>query len=122
MLAAAVLAALVAAAPARAAFPNKCSAGKEKCVATKTAGLLACHVKAEAGGTVPDSLCLQKAYAKFDGGTTPEKGCFERLESKYQCFTTDDTPAMEAMVDAFVLDIVADLDPGYPTPPARDCV
>ena len=33
---------------ADAAFPNKCGAGKEKCVAKKAVGLLYCHTKAEA--------------------------------------------------------------------------
>jgi hypothetical protein len=99
----------------------KCTGGKTKCVAKKTDGLMKCHAKAESSGLPVDSLCIQKAHDKFDGGLIPSKGCFEKLEAKGGCLTTDDTPVVEAAVDAFVDDIVTDLDPGYPTPVQNAC-
>jgi hypothetical protein len=100
---------------------NKCSAGKKKCVAKKTAGLLGCHAKANSAGAL-DPDCLIKARQKFDGSfrVPPDAaaGCFEKLEAKEKpadpatvCLTHDDTAAIEAKVDAFVDDIVRVLDP-----------
>ncbi len=99
------------------ASANKCSAGKVKCVVNKTKALLGCHGKAAGKGSTVDAVCVQKAKAKFEGGTKP--GCFEKLEAKGEkagakpdavCPTSNDTAALEAKVDAFVADLVADLD------------
>ncbi len=104
------------------AFPtpvrNKCSAGKKKCVSDKTKALLKCHAKAERKGVVLDPVCIQKAENKFDGGSKPSAGCFEKRETKNDgpCPTFDDTAAFEAKVDAFVSDVVAELDPTFATP------
>ncbi len=104
------------------AFPapvlNKCSSGKKKCVSKKTKALLKCHAKAEKKGLVVDPVCIQKAHDKFDGGADPTKGCFEKLENKVpnDCVTFDDTAAAEAKVDAFVFDVVSEVDPNFATP------
>jgi len=103
---------------------NKCLSGKTKCVDKKMAGLLGCHSKAEKAGTVPDATCLSKVYAKFDGGTKgTEASCFRKLEIKNDgpCVTTGDRVAQETKVDAFVLDVVQELDPSYPTPVTNSC-
>ncbi len=101
------------------ASANKCSAGKVKCVVNKTKALLGCHGKAAGKGLAVDAACIQKAKDKFDGGAEPAKGCFEKLEAKGEkagakpnvvCPTSNDTAALEAKVDAFVADLVADLD------------
>ena len=101
------------------ASANKCSAGKAKCVVNKTKALLGCYGKAAGKGLTVDAACVAKAKAKFDGGAEPAKGCFEKLEAKGEkagakpevvCPTTNDTAAIEAKVDAFVADLVADLD------------
>jgi hypothetical protein len=101
---------------------SKCSAGKKKCLSSKLVGLLKCHQKAESKGVSPnDKSCIDKAKAKFDGGLATEKGCFAKLEAKYTatsetpCPTFGDTATVEALVDAFVADVVSDLDPGVPT-------
>ncbi len=110
------------------ASANKCSAGKVKCVVNKTKALLGCHGKAAGKGLTVDAACVQKAKTKFDGGTEPAKGCFEKLEAKGEkagakpdavCPTSNDTAALEAKVDAFVADLVADLDT---TVAANKCV
>jgi hypothetical protein len=108
---------------------NKCLSGKTKCVNKKMSGLLKCHNKAEKKGLAVDPVCVQKAIAKFDGGTKGfEKSCFGKLELKYPlvtgdppCVTFGDLGAQEAKVDAFVLDVVQELDPGYPTPILNKC-
>ena len=92
--------------------PNKCTAGKNKCMAEKIADLMKCSELCEKDpgkcGQV-QAECVQKAMDKFDGGDKPEKGCFAKLEAKQQpekpdsiCTTTGDTAAVEAQADALV--------------------
>src|SRR5215510_13691620 len=40
---------------------------------------------------------------------------------KSPCSTTGDAGSLEAKVDAFVLDVVQELDPGYPDPVTNKC-
>jgi len=110
------------AAPAK----NKCDAGKVKCVDKKQDCLLKEHSKAEKKGVpVGDAKVqekLQKCIDKFDGGTKGfEKSCIGKLEGKQKlekpetvCTTTGDLAALEAKVDAFVLDVVSEIDPSFP--------
>jgi hypothetical protein len=119
--AAAMVMGLTAVGDAGAAFRNMCSAGKEACVAVKVTGLLMCHTKAERRGDTVDPSCLQKAAERFDGGSDPARGCFARSEAKPPCFTILDTAMLEVEVDGFVLDVVAELDPGYPAPVENRC-
>lgn len=102
---------------------NPCSAKKKLCVAKKVACLLKCHISAEKKGVALDVACEQKCMDKFDGGSNPAKGCFEKWETKYPtgCLTYDDTAAAEAKADAFVSDVVQELDPGFPAPVDNDC-
>jgi len=118
-----LLLALAAPQPAGAQTLNACSARKKDCVAKKAAALLNCHVKAEKKGLALDPICVQKAEDKFDGGADPAKGCFAKLEAKYgaSCLTSGDTATMEAKIDAFVLDAVTDVDPGYPVTIQNTC-
>lgn len=103
--------------------PNKCLAGKNKCVSKLAASLLKCR---ELCQKTPDNRCgqaqidcEQRAREKFDGGAKPEKGCFEKLEAKEDlakpdslCTTTGDTAAMGAEVDAAVAEFIARLEGG----------
>ncbi len=100
---------------------GKCAAAKEKCVAKRGACLLGCHAKAESTGIPVDPTCVQKCEGKFDGGAVPSKGCFAKLEAKLGCATTGDSPALAATTDAFVLDAVTQVDPGYPAPVSNKC-
>jgi len=109
------------------AVVNLCASAKKKCVSKKMAGLLGCHGKCEKDvskcGTVLTD-CLNKNIAKFDGGTKGFAGsCFGKVEAKYPggCLTTGDLAALEAKVDAFVLDVVQELDPAYPPPHQNGC-
>jgi hypothetical protein len=104
--------------------PNKCLAGKIKCANKKMAGLLKCHNAAEKSGLPVDAGCLSKTIARFDGGTKGAAGsCFGKLEVKNEgpCRRFDDLAAIEAKVDAFVLDVVQELDPSYPAPILNAC-
>lgn len=100
---------LLVAAAVQAQTVNPCSSKKKICVANKAAGLLKCHEKAEKTGSPVDSSCTQKVVDKFTA-------CFAKLETKGGCLTTGDTGAIEAKVDAFVVDVVTEVDPAYPTP------
>jgi hypothetical protein len=113
-VATALVALLAYGATAQAQTLNLCSAKKKGCVAKKAQALLKCHAKAEKKGEAVDPLCVQKAKDKFDGGADPTKGCFEKLEAKGGCFTYNDTAALEAKIDAFVQDVVCELDPAAP--------
>ena len=125
---AALLAMIPEVAAAQSFTLNKCSAGKKKCVATKLAGVLKCHVTSETKGVpVGDKDCLTKAMAKFDGGDDPTKGCFAKLEDKYPvgsetpCLTFGDRDALETVVDGFVDAIVRVVDPAYPDIVVNKC-
>ena len=103
---------------------NICLAGKTKCVEENMAGLLKCHDRAERRGKPVHLACLNKAKAKFDGGLRGFAGsCFGTLEIRFEglCHTIGDLAAEESKVDAFVLDVVHELDPGYPTPIRNTC-
>jgi hypothetical protein len=107
---------------------NKCSSKKKACVAKKVGGLFTCHVKAEKSGSALDQSCIDKIEDGFDGGAVPAKGCFEKLENKQdpakpetRCLTEDDTASAEAKIDAFVLNVVQAVDPGFPTPILNVC-
>ena len=100
---------------------GKCSSAKIKCATTKTTALLSCHNKAETKDLAVDPACISKADMKF---SLPATGCMEKAEKdlvKSPCSTTGDATSLEAKVDAFVLDAVTELDPGYPTPVLNKC-
>jgi hypothetical protein len=97
---------------------SACAAGKARCVRKKTAGLLACHAKAELKGTL-DPACVAKQKKRFDGGPKPAKACFAKLEKKGACLTTGDAVAEETQVDTFVDAVVCALDPSAGTCPGQ---
>jgi len=105
--------------------PNKCLTGKTKCVNKKVAGLLKCREKCQkdpvnCGAT--QTVCEDKAIAKFDGGTKGAAGsCFGKLEAKQDplapetiCTTTGDMVRMEAKADALVANVVGTLEGALP--------
>ncbi len=100
---------------------NKCAGGKINCANIKQKALLVCHQKAELKGTAVDPACIQKAEDKYSGGAVPSKGCFAKLEAKGGCFTVGDSATIENKVLAFVLDVVTELDPGFPAPVTNKC-
>lgn len=98
---------------------NKCLAGKTKCVNKKTVGLFKCRAKCQKSparcGAVEDA-CEAKIRGKFDG-IDAATSCFGKVEAKQNpsapetvCTTTNDSPSLEATIDAVVGDLVATLE------------
>jgi hypothetical protein len=98
-----------------------CQKKKLDCAAKKAYALFNCHAKAEKTGLAVDPICIQKAEDKFDGGANPLKGCFVKAEKNGGCLSAGNTAPVEAQVDAFIDDVVTDLDPGYPAPVTSIC-
>ncbi len=106
-------------ATANAAPVSKCNAAKKKCIGKYIAAVMGCHAKAESKSLAVDSGCLSKAAAKITGGG---KGCFDKADAKNDgCSITGDASSQLADADAFILDVVDDIDPGYPTPHTNKC-
>jgi hypothetical protein len=116
--AAALLLGTVSADAAKGPPTGKCSAAKIKCATTEATALLGCHKKAETKNLPVDQECISKADTKF---TMPVKGCMEKAEAKPPCATTGDADDLLTKIDAFVLDVVTALDPGYPAPVLNKC-
>jgi hypothetical protein len=86
--------------PNPAADPNRCTAGKLRCVRDKAKCMLAARRAAlQNGSPVEDRLA--RCRLRFDGGATPSRGCFARRERSTSCLTSGDVGALEARVDAF---------------------
>ena len=104
------LAACILAAPVAFAGPTpaqKCSGSKIKATSKKASAKLKCHEKAILKGVAVDPECLAKAEDKFTDA-------FAKAEAKGGCLTTGDTGSIEALVDSFVDDSVAALNPPLP--------
>lgn len=99
---------------------SKCNAVKKKCIGKYVAAVLACHAKAEGSGAELDGGCVAKAVAKVTGGG---KGCFDKQDAiaGNDCGHTGDAVQMLEDADALILDVVTDVDPGYPTAAFTKC-
>jgi hypothetical protein len=100
---------------------NKCQGAKIKDAVKKAACIGVLQAKRVATGKAIDPAKLAKCQTKL--GTA-----YSKLEGKGDCGTTGDATAIEAKVDAFVLDLVDELDlgssscPGVPcAPPGAEC-
>ncbi len=83
----------------------KCAASKVQSTGKKASSKLKCHSKAVGKAVAVDPLCLGKAETKFSEA-------FSKAESKGGCATVGDAPALEALVDDFVADVVGALPSG----------
>lgn len=91
----------------------QCTAKKIKSVMTKKKCLLQLFGKVASKGVPADPIKLQRCGARFAYDYFKE-------ELKGGCQTTGDAPALEAKVDAFVADVVAELD-AAPAEDASKC-
>jgi hypothetical protein len=91
--------------------PSACSSAKYKEAGKKAYGKLGCHRKAAQKGVPVDPACLAKAETKYNAG-------FAKAEAKGDCVTTGDAAAIEAKVDAFIDDVLAELSLPCGPPPA----
>src|SRR6187401_2030641 len=94
---------------------SKCNAAQKKCIGKYIAAVMGGHAKAEGKSLTVDPTCLSKAVAKITGGG---KGCFDKNDG---CSQTGDANDQLALADAFILDVVTDIDPGYPAPHTNKC-
>jgi hypothetical protein len=92
---------------------QKCTGSKLKATGKKAAAKLKCHEKAVKKGVAADPDCLAKAEEKF-------ADAFAKAEAKGGCLTTGDAGSVEGLVDTFVDDAVAALDPPVPVSFATD--
>jgi hypothetical protein len=97
---------------------DKCQPAKKKCVAKKQQCLFKCHSKAESGGFTVDPECVSKCQTKFQD---PAKGCIAKVEAKGGCMVQGQAGDLESAIDAYVLNVVQQLDPGYPAPVVNKC-
>jgi hypothetical protein len=93
---------------------NPCVGKKLACVSALSAAAEGCYGKAAKGGKALDPVCVQKAKDKL-------VTCLAKAEKKGGCLTTGDAMGLAAAVDAFVADVVAALDPGFPTLAKNKC-
>jgi hypothetical protein len=117
-----LVAMLTFAGSANAAAPiSKCNAAKKKCIGKYVAAALGCHAKAEGKNIAVDSACLAKATAKIT--TVDGKGCFDKNDAKVgnDCAHIGDANDHLTAADALILDVVQDVDPGYPAPVLSKC-
>lgn len=79
---------------------TRCTERKERAAARKAAGLLDCQAKTEP--SPPDPSCVAKVRQRF-------AEAWAKIELRGGCPTPGDVDAVEAKVDAFVADVVAEL-------------
>jgi cysteine-rich repeat protein len=85
--------------------PSRCTSKKIQAAGKKAAAKAKCLSKAAGKGIPVDPACLQKAEDKFTKA-------FTKAEASGDCVNaTGDTAAIEARVDAFIADLVAELTP-----------
>jgi hypothetical protein len=81
----------------------RCAASKLKATGKKCADKAKCVAKAARGGTATiDPVCLAKAEGRFARS-------FQKAETRGGCLTVGHAPEIEAMVDAHVSDVLAEL-------------
>jgi hypothetical protein len=100
----------LAAAPGFAQVESKCLSGKLKGAGHAAASQVNCEAKAAAKGEALDPECVAKAGEKL-------QKAFEKAENKDDCIGTGDDPAAQAVVDAFVQELLDTLNP----PPVVCC-
>jgi hypothetical protein len=86
-------------------LPSKCTSKKLKAAAKKATAKGKCYSKAATKGAGVDPLCLMKATDKFTASWAKFEG------PGNDCLTTGDVSDIENAVDAFVSQLVGDLEP-----------
>jgi hypothetical protein len=102
---------------------NSCAAGKTRCIMGRThvcgvvgvKGMLKCHERADSRARPVDPECLNLAVSELNE-------CFWDLERKGGCLTIDDAASIQARIEAFVLDVVKQVDPTHPALVSNRCV
>jgi hypothetical protein len=87
---------------------NRCSASKIKVTAKKQKCIATVYAHAAQSSAAPKQADIDECEAKF-------AGYFAKLDLKGGCITSGDAGAIEGKVDAFVADLVTELDAGNPS-------
>lgn len=101
---------------------NRCAAAKVRCVIGYThvcgvqgvLGLFKCHQNATIRGRFADQVCVNRTVDKITE-------CFRDAERRGACRTSDDVVAIQGKIEAFVLDAMQDITPGFPYPIVNNC-
>ncbi|MEB2286165.1 MAG: hypothetical protein OZ922_15965 [Myxococcales bacterium] len=101
---------------------NRCAAAKMRCVIGYThvcgvqgvLGLFKCHQNATQRGRFADQVCVNRTVDKITE-------CFADAERRGVCRTVDDVTAIQAQIEAFVIETVQDITPGFPYPLLNSC-
>jgi hypothetical protein len=86
---------------------NRCAVGKMKAVGDATAARLECFMDAFRGDASIDPSCFERPLARF-------AYVWSKLEDNGGCLTVGDIALIDAKIDEFITQIVADLDPNGP--------
>jgi hypothetical protein len=84
------------------AGPSKCDSKKVQVATKKAADKSGCYSKAIGKGIAVDGACLTKAEGKFSSAVT-------KAEAGTDCTNTGQGAALEAIVDAYIADLVDEL-------------
>jgi hypothetical protein len=111
------------AAEAQTVTVNRCAAAKMRCVMGYThicgvagvEGYLKCHQTATIKGRFVDQTCITRTLDE-------DVECFLAAERRYwPCLTVGDVYGVHAKIEAFALDAIRDVTPGFPYPISNKC-
>lgn len=114
--------ALGSSAEAQTVTVDRCAGAKMRCAMGYThicgvagvEGQLKCHQTATLRGRFVDPVCINR--------TTDEiLECFRAAERRNTCRTVADVFIVNAKIEAFVLDVLRDVTPGFPFPSINKC-
>jgi hypothetical protein len=106
--------AFLAAAPGVAFAQSKCTGGELKAAGKKAGGKAKCWSKADGKGVAVDGTCLSGAEGKFSAS-------YAKAVTKGGCVNTTDAGTIETKVDAFITDLVTEINGGTGAPAANKC-
>ena len=101
---------------------DRCAGAKMRCVMGYThicgvsgvEGQLKCYENATLKGRFVDLVCILRTVDEIHE-------CFWNAERRNVCRTLGDVSAVQAKIEAFVLDVVDDVTPGFPHPMINKC-
>ena len=101
---------------------DRCAGAKMRCVMGYThicgvagvEGQLKCYQTATLKGRFVDPVCMNRTVDEI-------QECFGLAERRNVCRTLGDVNTVQAKIEAFVVDVVDDVTPGFPYPTINKC-
>lgn len=101
---------------------DRCAGAKARCVMGYThicgvagvEGQLKCHQTATLRGRFVDPVCINRTIDEIHE-------CFTAAERRNTCRTSGDVNQIQTKIEAFVLDLLRDVTPGFPFPAVNKC-